>query len=97
VGVVEHINLPGGLVLESLQTGFKAVVKGAETLIKDIQNNTRFYVDLKNAQEGINLLDILVNKPEGIEVLNITPQKAEVILKKAAEAVEPVESEEVND
>lgn len=97
VGVVEHINLPGGLVLESLQTGFKAVVKGAETLIKDIQNNTRFYVDLKNAQEGINLLDILVNKPEGIEVLNITPQKAEVILKKVAEAVEPVESEEVND
>lgn len=96
VGVVEHINLPDGLVLESLQTGFRAGVKGAESLIKNVQNNTKFYVDLKHAQEGINALDILVDKPEGIEVLYITPQKAEAVLKKAAGAVESADTNEVN-
>lgn len=80
---IEYINVPEGLTVESIQApGLRAVLKGPENLINDIQNNTKFYVDLQNAAEGTVSMSILVEKPEKVEVLEVAPSQATVILKR---------------
>lgn len=78
----EYLNLPEDLKLDSVQGDFTASLKGAESQISNAANNIKFFIDLKNATEGTNTLDVLWEAPEEIEILNVLPHQAVVVLKK---------------
>jgi len=85
VSTVDYVNLPAGMAVESVKADLKVTLRGPESLLNDIQNTVRFYVDLKNAAEGSNVLDVHIDKPEGVEVVEVMPQQATAVLKKAGE------------
>jgi len=82
VGNIEYVNIAEGLELDSIQNGMKVTLKGAESLVSNASNKIKFFVDLKNAEEGTNTLNVLWEAPQGIEVLSISPQQAVVVLRK---------------
>lgn len=81
-GSFEYVNLPEGLELDHIQGDIKATLRGAESQIEDAPKTVRFYVDLANANEGINTSVVLWEAPKGIEVLNAAPKQVVVVLKK---------------
>lgn len=85
VGNIEYVNLAEGLELDSIQGGMKVSLRGAESLVADAANTIKFYVDLKNANEGTNMLNVLWEAPQGIEIVGVAPQQAVVILRKSGQ------------
>lgn len=83
IGNFEYLNLSQGLELDSVQEEIVVTVRGAESQIRDAAKNIEFFIDLKNATEGSNTLDVLWEAPEGIEVLNVLPNQAVIVLKKS--------------
>jgi YbbR domain-containing protein len=83
IGSIEYVNLAEGLELESMQSGIGASLRGAESLLIDAPNTIKFFVDLKHANEGSNVLNILWEAPQGVEVVGVTPQQVVVVLKKS--------------
>ncbi|KUO77299.1 MAG: hypothetical protein APF77_19355 [Clostridia bacterium BRH_c25] len=79
---IEHVNLPEGLELESIQAGMAVTVKAAESLLLDTSKTIKVYVDLKHATEGTNVLNVLWEAPQGVEVVSVSLQQVEVVLKK---------------
>jgi YbbR domain-containing protein len=78
----DYVNLPEGLEVESMQSGIKVSLRGAESQLVDAANTIKFFVDLKHATEGTNMLNIFWEAPQGIEVVNVSPQQAVVVLRK---------------
>lgn len=83
IGSFEYVNLAEGLALESIQSNIVASLRGAESLLVDAPNTIKFYIDLKNANEGSNVLNISWEAPQGVEVVEVSPQQAVVVLKKS--------------
>ncbi len=83
IGSFEYVNLAEGLALESIQSNIVASLRGAESLLVDAPNTIKFFIDLKNANEGSNVLNISWEAPQGVEVVEVSPQQAVVILKKS--------------
>jgi len=79
---IEYINLPEDMELSSKQDGMSVTLRGAESLVNNAANTIKFFVDLNNAKEGTNALNVLWEAPQGLEVLNVSPQQAVVVLKK---------------
>lgn len=79
-----YVNLAEGLEVESIQGGIKVFLRGAESQLSDATSTIKFFVDLKNAAEGTNALDVLWEAPKGIEIVSVSPQQASVALKKKA-------------
>lgn len=84
VGSFEYINLAEDLMLEGIQGEVAVTIKGAESLISNTANNIIFFVDLKDAVEGPNAMDVLWEAPEGIEIQSVLPHQISVVLKKIA-------------
>lgn len=80
---IEYVNMAEGLELDSIQNGMRVSLRGAESLVADAPNTIKFFVDLKHANEGTNVLNILWEAPQGVEVVEIAPQQAVVVLKKS--------------
>ncbi|HWR61798.1 MAG TPA: CdaR family protein [Clostridia bacterium] len=76
----EHRNLAEGMKLDSIQGEVVASLKGAESRVADAAGHISFYVDLKNAVEGNNVIDVSWEAPEGIEVLSVLPHQVTVVL-----------------
>lgn len=85
IGSYEYMNLAEGMEIDTIQGDVKAYVRGAESLLRTAPSTVDFYVDLNNASEGSNVVNILWKAPQGIEVLNISPAQAVVVLKKIGE------------
>ncbi len=83
IGSIEYVNLAEGMELESIQSDIKASLRGAEGLLLDASNTIKFFVDLKNANEGTNVLNVLWEAPQGVEVVEVSPQQATVVLKRS--------------
>ncbi|HYF84301.1 MAG TPA: CdaR family protein [Clostridia bacterium] len=83
IGSIEYVNLAEGLEVGSIQNGMVVSLRGAEGLLIDATNTIKFYVDLKHANEGTNVLNILWEVPQGVEVMGVSPQQTEVVLKKS--------------
>ncbi|MHB1393449.1 MAG: CdaR family protein [Clostridia bacterium] len=81
---IEYVNLAEGLELESIQSGIGASLRGAESLLIDAPNTIKFFVDLKHANEGTNVLNVLWEAPQGVEVVAVSPQQAVAVLKKVS-------------
>lgn len=79
---LEYVNLPEGLELDSMQSNIKGTLRGIESRFQDALTAVRFYVDLANAAEGDNTLNVLWEAPKGIEILDVTPKQIVVVLKK---------------
>lgn len=79
---LEYTNVPEGLELESIQSGFRVKLRGAESQVAAALDNMRFYVDLKDAREGSNNVKIRWEVPQGVEVLEGIPQEAAAVLRK---------------
>jgi YbbR domain-containing protein len=79
---LEYVNIPEGLELESIQSGFRVKLRGAESQVTAALNSMKFYVDLKDAKEGSNSLKIRWEAPQGVEVLEAVPQEAAALLRK---------------
>ena len=79
---LEYKNLPGSLELDSIQSPIKVSLRGAESRLDGDLNMTKFYIDLTNAVEGTNVLDILWEAPQGLDVVSVSPHQATVVLKK---------------
>lgn len=77
----EYVNLAEDLELDSIQSSIKVSLRGAESQLA-AANSIKFFVDLKNAAEGTNVLNVLWEAPKGIEVMNVSPHQAVVILRK---------------
>ena len=84
---LEYMNLPESLELDSIQSNVKVTLRGAESQLADAQRTVKFYVDLTNATEGTNSLNVLWEAPKGIQVLDVAPKHAVVVLKKNGEHV----------
>ncbi|HYF75104.1 MAG TPA: CdaR family protein [Candidatus Nitrosocosmicus sp.] len=82
-GSIEYVNLPEGLELDSIQGGMKVSLRGAESLLTDASSTIKFYVDLKHANEGTNVLNVLWETPQGVEVVSVSPPQATVVLRKS--------------
>ncbi len=80
----EYRNLAGDMKLDSIQGEVVVSLKGAESLVANAANAIRFYVDLSNAVEGENAIDVSWEAPDGIEVLNVLPHQIKVVLRKVA-------------
>ncbi len=83
IGSFEYVNLAEGLALESIQSNIVASLRGAESLLVDAPNTIKFFIDLKNANEGTNVLNVLWEAPQGVEVVEVSPQQATVVLKRS--------------
>ena len=81
----EFLNLSEVLKVDSIQGDIKVSLKGAESRINTVANSIKFFVDLKDATEGTNVLDVSWEAPEGVEVMSEGPLQAEVVLKKNVE------------
>jgi YbbR domain-containing protein len=79
---LEYVNIPEGLELDSIQSNIKGTLRGIESRFQDALTAVRFYVDLANAAEGDNTLNVLWEAPKGIEILDVTPKQVVVVLKK---------------
>lgn len=79
----EHRNLAEDMKLDSIQGEVVVSLKGAESRVADAASHISFYVDLKNAVEGNNVIDVSWEAPEGIEVLSVLPHQVTVVLSKA--------------
>jgi YbbR domain-containing protein len=79
---LEYVNLPEGLEFDSIQSNIKGTLRGIESRFQDALTSVRFYVDLANAVEGDNSLNVLWEAPEEIEILDIAPKQVIVVLKK---------------
>ncbi len=77
-----YVNLAEGLEVESMQSGIRVSLRGAESQLVDAASTIKFFVDLKHATEGTNMLNIFWEAPQGIEVVNVSPQQAVVVLRK---------------
>lgn len=84
IGNFEYQNLPEDMRLESIQGEVIASLKGAESQISNAANNIRFFVDLKDAVEGDNAVNVSWEAPEGIEVQSVLPHQVSVVLRKIA-------------
>ncbi|MEA4848369.1 MAG: CdaR family protein [Clostridiaceae bacterium] len=82
---LEYVNLADNLELESMQSDIKVSLRGAESLVAEAPRTIKYYVDLKDAAEGHNALDVLWEAPKGIEILDVSPKQAVVVLKKKVE------------
>ncbi|HYE80996.1 MAG TPA: CdaR family protein [Clostridia bacterium] len=80
---IEYVNLAAGLEPESIKAGMIAALRGGESLLLDASSTVKFYVDLKDAVEGTNVMNLLWLAPEGVEVMSVTPAQVEVVLKKS--------------
>lgn len=78
----QYVNLAEGLEVESMQSGIRVSLRGAESQLVGAENTIKFFVDLKHATEGTNMLNIFWEAPQGIEVISVSPQQAVVVLKK---------------
>jgi YbbR domain-containing protein len=83
IDTIESLNLSEGFELDSIQSGMRVTLRGAESLLADASNTIRFFVDLKHATEGTNVLNVLWEAPQGIEVVNVSPPQAAVVLRKS--------------
>jgi YbbR domain-containing protein len=79
---LEYVNLPEGLELDSVQSDIKGTLRGIESQFQDVLKDVRFYVDLTNAVEGDNTLNVLWEAPKEIEILDIAPKQIIVVLRK---------------
>lgn len=86
---LEYVNLPEDLELVSIQGDIKITLRGAESRIADAPRTVKYYVDLKDAVEGSNALNVLWEAPQGIEVLEVSPNQAAVVLISKAKLQEP--------
>jgi YbbR domain-containing protein len=84
VGNFEYLNLAEDMKLDSIHGEVVVSLKGAESQLKTSANNIKFYIDLKNAVEGNNFVDVSWVVPEGIEVLSILPNQVSVVLRRVA-------------
>jgi len=84
VNSFEYRNLAENMKLEGIQGEVVASLKGAESLVVNAASGIRFYVDLSNAVEGDNVIDVSWEAPEGIEVLSVLPRQIKVVLGKVA-------------
>ncbi|HOS70564.1 MAG TPA: hypothetical protein PL076_10710, partial [Bacillota bacterium] len=82
-------NLPEDLELVSIQGDIKVTLRGAESRIADAPRTVKYYVDLKGAVEGSNVLNVLWEAPQGIEVLEVSPRQAAAVLINKAQLQEP--------
>ena len=79
----EHVNLAEGLELESIKGSIGVSLRGAESQLRDAANTIKFFVDLKHATEGSNVLNVSWEAPIGIEIVNMSPQQVVAVLKKS--------------
>ncbi len=85
IGSFEYENLPEGLELDSIQGNLIAVIRGAESVLRNAPSTIDFIIDLKNASEGSNVVNVTWKVPQGIEILEVSPAQAVVVLKKTGE------------
>lgn len=78
----EYVNLAEGMKVESIQNGIRVSLRGPENQLADATNTMKFFVDLKHATEGTNVLNVMWEAPKGIEIMNVSPQQTVVVLKR---------------
>ena len=79
---IDIVNMDQELEIDTMQDKLRVAVRGSETDLADINNNIRFYVDLGNAKEGSNVVNVMWQKPNDIEIIDLTPTQMEIVLKK---------------
>ncbi|MFZ5353859.1 MAG: YbbR-like domain-containing protein [Bacillota bacterium] len=79
---IEVRNLKEDLTCDPINESIKLVVKGVKSKIQNLQNILKLYVDMKNAVEGTNTVDIMWEKDIGIEILEVLPLNIDVEVRK---------------
>lgn len=82
IGNFEYRNIPDGMELDGTQGEVVVAVKGAESSVSNAATDIKFYVDLKDATEGSNAVNVSWEAPSGLEVQSILPHQVVVVLKK---------------
>jgi YbbR domain-containing protein len=76
ISTIEYRNLNEKyLVNDNPSRNIKLTVRGPESIISEVENNIKLYVDLTDAKEGFGTYDIHVSKSPLIEILELTPQQ----------------------
>ncbi len=79
---IEVKHLSDNLIYQPFSQNVKVTVKGAKSLVDNIRYAVKLYVDLKNANEGTNTVDIMWEKNLEIDILEVFPTKLDIEVKR---------------